>query len=137
MIKITILLLLISTLSFAFKVEVVGDKNSVSYMKDGKKVLQPFENKKLKPIKNMLIKPFKNKILKPYNPKLAKKIALEEEKAKKIATIKKEAVKKQFATKVDLKPVEKVKKEDIKIDKEATEFFDTLNSEENKPVNIE
>jgi len=137
MIKITILLLLISTLSFAFKVEVVGDKNSVSYMKDSRKILQPFENKKLKPIKNMLIKPFKNKILKPYNPKLAKKIALEEEKAKKIATIKKEAVKKQFATEVDLKPVEKVKKEDIKIDKEATEFFDTLNSEENKPVNIE
>ena len=149
MIKYISLLLIFFNLLFAFKIEAVEDRtindNKESYIKDGRLVLNPMANKLLKTIdmsiiKSMdikVLKPLKNKILEPYNPVLAKKKAIEAVKTKKIAIAKKEAVKKQFATKIDLKAIPEVKKEDIKVDKESTDFFNSLNEKDTKPVDME
>lgn len=138
MIKLLLIFLFFINTLFAFKIEVVEDNSGkTSYMKDGRVVLNPINNSVLKPIDSKVLKPIKNKVLEPYNPALAKKQAEAKVKAEKIATAKKEAVKKQFATEIDLKPIPKVNKEDIKVDKESTEFFNTLNGTKNKPVNME
>lgn len=47
------------------------------------------------------------------------------------------SIKKQFAQELDLKSVSRTKKETIKTDKESTEFFNTLNDNDSKPINME
>ena len=140
-----------TTLSLnALNITSISSKNSnFEVSKDDRKILKPLLDTKvlkpftdtvvLKPFANIVVlKPFKNtKVLQPYNPKLAKEKAIKKAKAKKIAVAKKEKVKKQFATKIDLKAIPKIKKEDIVIEKESTEFFNTLNNKDSKPIDME
>lgn len=48
-----------------------------------------------------------------------------------------EFIKKQFLKKEDILAVDEVVKEEISIEMEATQFFDSLNKEHTKPVDME
>ena len=48
-----------------------------------------------------------------------------------------EFLQKQFTSKEDILNMQTVKKEEINVDMEVTEFFNSLNMQEQKPVNIE
>ena len=146
MIKIVFLIQLSLVSLFAFKIEAVEhNENKESYIdKNGRLVLNPIENivlkpmdnKTLKPIDIKVLKPFKNKVLAVYNPALEKQKAQEKQKRLQQAKAKKEAIKKQFAKPTQLK-IKPIKKENIKVEKDVTKFFNTLNKDENKPVNME
>ena len=131
MIKIFIFISILLNISNALNIELV-EHNKATYIKDGRIVFNPIDNVVIKPMDTNIIKPFKNKVLQPYSPALEKQRKIQKLKEAK----QKEEVKKQFAKPTDLK-VAPVKKENIKVDKESVEFFNTLNNEDNKPVNME
>ncbi len=63
---------------------------------------------------------------------------MEEEKVEKVRPqIREEYIKKQFVKKEDIIEVSTIKKEAISIEMEATQFFDSLNQEYKKPINME
>lgn len=62
-----------------------------------------------------------------------------EEEIKEIETAeeREEFIKSQFVKKEDIVGVYNIEKEKIRVETEATEFFDSLNEENKKPVNME
>ncbi len=114
-----ILFLLLQTIN-AFQVEAV-DNNKIST----KNILVPYTDTKI-------VKAMPNKIIPPYDSKI------EEQKEKEIAQAKlrEKSIKKQFIKSNELK-ITKVKKVDVKVEKESIEFFDSINSKDNKPINME
>jgi len=126
----------------AFEIEAINpdieDNTKNFYMKDGKKVIKPISLNIIKAIEPKIIKAMDIKVVKTFEidgkSVVVKKIA-DTNQIVQQQKVNQEDIKKQFATQEQLQV--KSKDEKLKVSKESADFFESINKEDNAPVNME
>ena len=136
MIKSVLFVALLATALFSFKIEPVDKPIADEASKNGRKILEPMEVRLLEPFEGTVLEPFQNRVLEPYDPVATAAKKKQEAQIKQAQQKQKEKIKSQFASKDTL--VEKEKKDvELKVSSEVADFFESINQDENKPVNME